>query len=586
MGLKTFFTTMTLKVKIIIACTVLAIAGGITAGVLINASKADTYRVLKVFELTGSAVVTRQGTGDIDAYVGMNLESGDMLSVCDDSVLRISMDGDKYLLLDEGTVLELVAEGTSADSRTSILLKEGTILNELTTSLSANSSYEVATPKATMAVRGTSFMVSVEKNEDGSYNIRTNTLHGKVEVMLLDAEGRPTGKSVFLTEDKSVVIRTVPDSESGNPAEVDGTSFFVYEVEPGVFVEVPEGEDPVSNIVYEYISAIIKEYALRSNAEKTMVLNEYIIRKLTGDLGEESVTVTTSGTTAEETVSNNDTVTTAAVIETEDSETVTTTVPATVTTTEATTVPTTVSTTVTTTEAATVPTTVSATVTTTETTTVPTTVTTAETTTVPTTVPTAVTVKEKTTVTTTVPTTVITTETTTVPTTVPTTVITTETTTVPTTVPTTVTTTETTTVPTTVSATESETTTTAVDIQSFTVSFIKDGTTVYTVDINDGGTVTNIPDVPAKEGHTGKWMYNGAEFTAETVITGDTTVIAEYTPIEYTVIFKSGSNTVSTKNAAYGETVTDIPAVPAKTGYTGKWMYNGAEFTETTVVTG
>lgn len=300
--MKAFLAAMSLKLKIIIACVVIAIAGGVTAIVILTSPKTDTYRVLKVFELTGSAVVSRQGTGDIDAYVGMNLESGDKLFVDNGSTLRISMDGDKYVLLDSGTVLELIAEGTASGSRTAINLIEGTILNEITTSLSANSSYEVATPKATMAVRGTSFMVTVERNEDGGYYVKTNTFHGKVEAALLDADGNPTGIHAMVPEDKCVVIRTVPNPTSGNPAEVDGTSFFVFETEPGVYTEVPEGSDPVSDIIYDTIAQTIKECVLRSNDNNTMTLNDYIISKLKG-LSEEmsvSISLITEETTTED----------------------------------------------------------------------------------------------------------------------------------------------------------------------------------------------------------------------------------------------------------------------------------------------
>ena len=47
----------------------------------------------------------------------MNLESGDVVSVDDNSNMRISLDSDKYVLLDAGTVLELVAAGNEKDSR-------------------------------------------------------------------------------------------------------------------------------------------------------------------------------------------------------------------------------------------------------------------------------------------------------------------------------------------------------------------------------------------------------------------------------------------------------------------------------------
>lgn len=288
MRIKAGLAALSLKVKIIIACTVIAAAGIVTAVIVMTSSKEDTYRVLKVFELSGSAVITREGAGELDAYVGMNLESGDTVSVDEGSTLRISMDGDKYVLLDGGTVLELVAEGTPSDSRTSLSLKQGTILNELTVSLSANSSYEVATPKATMAVRGTSFMVSVEMDEDGSYIIKTNTFHGTVEAILLDADGNPTGKTAMVPADKCVIIRTEPNAETGNPAEVDGRSFFVYEISPGVYVEVPEGDDPVSDIIYELISEVVKKYAIRSNDDGTMVLDGVVLRKLIGEYSEAS----------------------------------------------------------------------------------------------------------------------------------------------------------------------------------------------------------------------------------------------------------------------------------------------------------
>ena len=66
----------------------------------------------------------------------MNLESGDVVSVDDNSNMRISLDSDKYVLLDAGTVLELVAAGNEKDSRTTLNLREGAILNEITSALS------------------------------------------------------------------------------------------------------------------------------------------------------------------------------------------------------------------------------------------------------------------------------------------------------------------------------------------------------------------------------------------------------------------------------------------------------------------
>ncbi|MGN0689340.1 MAG: FecR domain-containing protein [Oscillospiraceae bacterium] len=297
MGIKSVISAMTLKTKIIVICAAVAVVGGVGAVLGIALNKEEAYRVIKVFEMTGEAVVTRAGTGDLDAYVGMNLESGDTLTVGEDSTLRISMDSDKYVLLDGGTVLELTATGSSSDSRTVINLKQGTILNELTNPLSANSSYEVSTPKSTMAVRGTSFIVSVEEQSDGSFITTESTLQGKVEVELLDKDGNPTGKTALVTPDTSVTILTEPDATSGNPADEDGTSSFVKEGEDGSLVPVGEDESPLHNINYDNIPDSLRSSAIRSNDENLMLLNDTVITKLRGEEDPE-VTTTAETTTA------------------------------------------------------------------------------------------------------------------------------------------------------------------------------------------------------------------------------------------------------------------------------------------------
>lgn len=237
-----FILSLSLKVKIIIAACAVAVAAVVGTVIVLNSEEA--YRVVKVFELNGSAVVTRKNTGDIDAYAGMNLESGDVLSVEENSTLRISLDSDKYILLDGGTVLELIAQGTAKDSKTTIDLQEGTILNEIKNSLSANSSYEVNTPKATMAVRGTVFRVTTRQNPDGSYVTDLYTSEGTVFIQLFDENGDPKGNGVYVPKGGAVTIITDINDKTGNPAGVDGNSYFVLRTDDGGYVKCGE-EDAV-----------------------------------------------------------------------------------------------------------------------------------------------------------------------------------------------------------------------------------------------------------------------------------------------------------------------------------------------------
>lgn len=569
MSVKTFIAAMSLKVKIIIACSAaFVISGAVAAGVILT--KEDTYRVLKVFEMTGSSVITREGTGDIDAYIGMNLESGDTVTVGSGSTLRLALDSDKYLMLDSDTVLELIASGTAADSRTAINLKQGTILNEITTPLSANSSYEVSAPKATMAVRGTSFTVSVDKDNDGGYTIRENTLNGKVEVTLLDAEGNPTKKLVLVGADKGVTIRTEPDENSGNPAEKDGISRFVMEDENGNIFELAEGDDPIHEIFYNMLSAKVKENALRSNDEHLMELDELIVRKLRGELDESNIEEDSENTAPAETSPVTEAVTEPVTVPEQESAPAEATAPAETAAPETAmespqsvvtnapvsaepqpeTVPETVPETAPETSAETAPET-SAETSASSVTTVPTE-----------TKPDSA--SAKTTAKTTANSSGTSVSTVTAPS---------NTGTLPP---------YTGTMP---SYTGTAPSQPAKDV--YTVTFMYNGEVYSTELVEEGSKIGNIPEPPARTGYTGKWYLGDEEFTYDTPITSDITVNAVYTAKTYTVTFTAeDADTAYSKSfeAAYGETVI-APDVPAKTGYTGKWYIGDEEFTSAYIIT-
>ena len=582
--MKAMNIVLTLKLKIIIAvASVVVVAGGVTAGVILT--REDAYRVLKVFELTGSATVSREAAGDLDAYVGMNLESGDTLTVGEDSIMRLSLDNDKYILLDSGTVLELIAAGTPNDSRTVINLKEGTILNEITNSLSANSSYEVNTPKATMAVRGTSFSVTVEKRGN-SFSTDLHTYHGRVSVQLIGEDGVPKGKEVTVPEDKCVTIITDPNKTTGNDPTVDGNSYFVIRSaeDKDAYEPVPEGTDPVYDSEYGYVSGNILARVLDSDSNGTLNISDGVIERILGgsDVSyEDNVNGYTPApdisddteASAEDTAPEAETysVTTAPVTEKSmttpavtagySPKTVVMAVNNAVTTvtesvTEAS------SSAYVSTERETEAESMSSSEDDTETETSAETTETAETS--------SETAKE----------------------------------------------TAEETVTETVQASSSETaaTTTTAYYPQYTGGSATTGQTasepeetaekhtlVFTAEIpgepkytyeytvEDGETLGFVPELPLRTGYSGKWITDGtdSEFTAETVITEDMTFTAVYTINTYTVTFNDeNDNELYTRTAEYNTAVSNFPDVPDKTGYSGKWVTDsGAEFTASTAVT-
>ncbi len=534
------------KAKIIGICASLAAAAAIVVTVIMLSGE-EAYRILKIFEVNGTGNVDRQSTV-ISAYEGMKLESNDTLSVGNESTIRLSLDDNKYILLDQNTVMSFKAEGNAENSLTRIELREGAILNEVTEALSADSLYEVNTPKTTMAVRGTSFSVEVIPEKDG-YLTYLSVLHGIVSVQLYDENGNPKGNPVSVGEGFSVAIFTENGVDSAGSADAFGNAYFVLLKEDG-FVAVPDGESPLFELDGNLIPDAIKEQALKSDETGLLKLKIAVADELRDK--EEQPEQTTVAVTTQPPVSETTTTTTTTAEET----TTTTVTEAVTTTTEQTTA---VTSAVTTTAAPVTVVTTTTLVTTTE----------EITTTEETTAEETITTEEATT---TEATTVTTTRTTTSPSyqyypTITTTSVTTPFTSFVTTPEIVVTTTTT------------EATTPAPVM--YTVEFYdENGELVYSEEVEEGGTVSSIPDVPEKTGYTGMWQYNGDEYTGAAV-SGDMKITAVYTINTYNVTFRlEGVENVEpfTEEYEYGEVV-ELPEIPDFEYYTHTlWQYNNEEY--------
>lgn len=66
MGVKSTLAAMSLKAKAVVVCAAVAVTGA-AVGIGIAMTREEAYRVLKVFELTGSATVERDGSGELNA---------------------------------------------------------------------------------------------------------------------------------------------------------------------------------------------------------------------------------------------------------------------------------------------------------------------------------------------------------------------------------------------------------------------------------------------------------------------------------------------------------------------------------------
>lgn len=138
-----------------------------------------TARTISVEELNGTTHVTNE-FGTKEVYMNQNLVSGDDVQVETGSDMTLLIDSDKHLFADSGTHFALEATGSEGATQTKINLFEGSVLSGIDNKLKDEETYEVTTPNATMAVRGTVFLVDVSKNSNGEYETELEVAEGSV----------------------------------------------------------------------------------------------------------------------------------------------------------------------------------------------------------------------------------------------------------------------------------------------------------------------------------------------------------------------------------------------------------------------
>lgn len=169
------------------------VAGGVIIAIIaivliiLLGKKEESYRTIRVTEVTGKVTVNRGNLDDLDVNENMNLLSGDEVLTGPGAKMTLRLDDDKYIVVDENTKLLLFAEGTEEDSKTRLEVEYGAVFSDIKSKLSESSDYKVVTPSSTMSVRGTQFEVVYRE--------------------LRDAKGAVTGKEMkILTFDGAVEV--------------------------------------------------------------------------------------------------------------------------------------------------------------------------------------------------------------------------------------------------------------------------------------------------------------------------------------------------------------------------------------------
>ncbi len=140
----------------------------------------DTFRNARVISVSGIAGLLRE-ENTMDVYEGLVLKGGDQITTGDNGRVDLKLDEDKYVVLEPGTTVTLELEGNARKGAIRLHQVSGTIHHTLENPLSEADSYEVHTPDAVMAVRGTDFITSVFQTEAGTQTT-TEVQDGAVEM--------------------------------------------------------------------------------------------------------------------------------------------------------------------------------------------------------------------------------------------------------------------------------------------------------------------------------------------------------------------------------------------------------------------
>ncbi len=229
--------------------------------IVVLCNREESYRLIKVFEYTGTVTITRENT-DMSAYESMLLESGDIIKTGSDGAATLRLDDDKYIYIEANTELELVATGTAETSRTFINLLEGTIINDIRNKLNAESSYEINTPNSTMAVRGTIYLVNTYV-ENGVRYTKVSVFDGSVTTDLIFGDGSNSGVNTIVGEGNEVIIfddgQNVDYLEGVTEIDFDELPDDVLEILSGLSREDGSYDDIVQKAQSELDSRVVIE---------------------------------------------------------------------------------------------------------------------------------------------------------------------------------------------------------------------------------------------------------------------------------------------------------------------------------------
>ncbi len=180
-------------------------------------------RTAVITESFGDVVINRNRI-DIKGFNDFRLQEGDVIKTGLDSFVKIDIDGNKLLKMDNNSIIQIATmSGNQVDNITTIVLSNGRLMNYVKEKLNANSRYEVKTLNTVIGVKGTVFVVTCQSNEDNNYFTKVENLRGSVEVAKVNIQdsNQVLDKVVLDTNKYTVAEEKINKQEKLKSNEID-----------------------------------------------------------------------------------------------------------------------------------------------------------------------------------------------------------------------------------------------------------------------------------------------------------------------------------------------------------------------------
>ena len=172
----------------------------------------EVSRELVVTEIYGSALITRD-TRTVTATKNSRLKSGDIINTDKNSSVRISIDDDKFILVEPETSVYIYFTDIASKGDISVNLNNGAVVCEINDKLKKNATFKLKTPNTSVNVTGTVFRTEFDYVSEymGYKNVMITEIQnfeGSVNLQLYDFNQNPQDLPMVLTERTSAQLLT------------------------------------------------------------------------------------------------------------------------------------------------------------------------------------------------------------------------------------------------------------------------------------------------------------------------------------------------------------------------------------------